>query len=73
MQMGSEFCEVVCDEHGSDGNGEFCGDSDAQLGRVNVLLAPHTSGPRDGPRCGALSLLQKTPHYRGIQHKPLLG
>jgi hypothetical protein len=29
------------------------------------LLAPHTSGPRDVPRCGALSLLQKTPHYRG--------
>ena len=30
-----------------------------------ALLAPHTSGPRDVPRCGALSLLQKTPHYRG--------
>jgi hypothetical protein len=29
------------------------------------LLAPHTSGPRDVPRCGALSLLQKTPHCRG--------
>jgi hypothetical protein len=28
------------------------------------LLAPHTSGPRDVPGCGALSLLQKTPHYR---------
>ena len=29
------------------------------------LLAPHTSGPRDVLRCGALSLLQKTPCYRG--------
>ena len=29
------------------------------------LLAPNTSEPRDVPRCGALSLLQKTPHYRG--------
>jgi hypothetical protein len=29
------------------------------------LLAPHTSGPRDVPRCGALSFLKKTPHYRG--------
>jgi hypothetical protein len=28
-------------------------------------LAPYISGPRDVPRCGALSLLQKTPHYRG--------
>ena len=27
--------------------------------------APHTNGPRDVPRCGALSLLKKTPHYRG--------
>jgi hypothetical protein len=26
---------------------------------VSDLLAPHTSGPRDVPRCGALSLLQK--------------
>jgi hypothetical protein len=30
-----------------------------------ALLAPHTSGPRNVPRCRALSLLQKTPHYRG--------
>ena len=29
------------------------------------LLAPHTTGPRDVPRCGALSLLQKTLHNRG--------
>jgi hypothetical protein len=28
-------------------------------------LAPHTSGPRDVPRCGALSLLQKPLQYRG--------
>ena len=30
------------------------------------LLKLHTSGPRDVPRCGALSLLQTTPHYRGV-------
>jgi hypothetical protein len=36
-----------------------------QSSRYLVLLAPHTSGPRDVPRFGALSLLQKTPHYRG--------
>jgi hypothetical protein len=29
------------------------------------LLAPHISVPRDVPRCGALSLLQKTLYYRG--------
>ena len=27
--------------------------------------APHTNGPRDVPRCGALSLLQKTLHHKG--------
>jgi hypothetical protein len=35
-------------------------------------LAPHTSGPRDVPRCGALSLLQKDAALQGgIQQKPL--
>jgi hypothetical protein len=28
---------VVCDEHGIGGNGEYCGDNDAQLGRISVL------------------------------------
>jgi hypothetical protein len=27
--------------------------------------APHTHGPRDVPRCGALSLLQQPLHYKG--------
>jgi hypothetical protein len=36
------------------------------------LLALHTSGPRDVPRCGALSLLQKDAALQGgIQQKPL--
>ena len=36
------------------------------------LLAPHTSGPRDVPRCGALSLLQKDAALQGgVQQKPL--
>ena len=30
-----------------------------------LLLAPHTSGPRDVPRCGALSLLQKDAALQG--------
>jgi hypothetical protein len=29
-------------------------------------LAPHTNGPRDVPRSGALSLLQKTRTTRGV-------
>jgi hypothetical protein len=34
--------------------------------------APHTNGPRDFPRFGALSLLQKL-QYSGIQRNSLLG
>jgi hypothetical protein len=36
-----------------------------QQATAKKKLAPHTSGPRDVPGCGALSLLQKTLHYRG--------
>jgi hypothetical protein len=32
---------------------------------LRVLLAPHTSGPRDVPRCGALSLHQKDAAIQG--------
>jgi hypothetical protein len=35
--MGTEFWEVVCDEHGSGGSGESCVDSDAHFGRINVF------------------------------------
>jgi hypothetical protein len=39
---------------------------------TRILLAPHTSGPRDVPRCGALSLLQKDAALQGgIQQKSL--
>jgi tubulin beta len=59
-QMGTKFLEVICDDHGIGGDGLYCGDNDAQLGRINVFLAPHTNGTRDVPRFGALSLLQKS-------------
>jgi len=28
---------MVCDDHGIGGSGEYCGDNDAYLGRINVL------------------------------------
>jgi tubulin beta len=34
--MGTEFWEVVY-EHGIGGSGEYCGNNDAQLDRINVL------------------------------------
>jgi hypothetical protein len=57
----AKFWEVLCDEHGIGGGGYYCGNSDAQLGCINVFLAPHTNGPRDLNRCGALSSLHKSP------------
>jgi hypothetical protein len=36
--MDTQFLEVLCDEHGTGGgSGEYCGDDDAQLDRINVL------------------------------------
>ena len=32
---------------------------------ARFFLAPHTSGPRDVPRCGTLSLLQKDAALQG--------
>jgi tubulin beta len=36
-QMGTKFWVVVCNEHGIGGSGEYCGDNDAHLDRINVL------------------------------------
>jgi tubulin beta len=36
-QMGTNFFQVVCDEHGIGGSGEYCGANDAHLDRTNVL------------------------------------
>jgi hypothetical protein len=35
--MGAEFWEVVCDENGIGGSGEYCGDNGAQLDCINVF------------------------------------
>jgi tubulin beta len=36
-QIGTMLWEVVCDEYGIGGDGEYCGYNDAQLDRINVL------------------------------------
>jgi hypothetical protein len=38
-----EILEVVCDEHGI-GGGEYCGDNDSHLGRINVLYHESSGG-----------------------------
>jgi tubulin beta len=40
---------VLCEEHGIGGDGEYCGDNDAQLGRNNVFYH-EASGDKYVPR-----------------------
>ena len=40
-------------------------DGDFEYEHSEQDRALHTNGPRDVPRCRALSLLQKTLHYKG--------
>jgi tubulin beta len=42
--MGTEFQEVLCDENGIGGDGGYCGDNDAQLGRMNVFYYEASGG-----------------------------
>jgi tubulin beta len=37
IQMGAKYWELVCDETGIGSDSEYCGDNDAQPGRINVL------------------------------------
>jgi tubulin beta len=43
-QMGTRSWEVVCDEHGIGGDGEYCGGNDVQLGRINVFYHQASGG-----------------------------
>jgi hypothetical protein len=42
--MGTKLREVVCDEHGIGGGGEYFGKNDAQLDRINVLYHEASGG-----------------------------
>ena len=35
--MGIFFWDLVCDENGIGGSGEYCGDNDAHLDRISVI------------------------------------
>jgi tubulin beta len=48
-QTGDKFWEVVCDEHGIGGSGEYSGDKDAHLDRIN-LFYHEASGGKYVPR-----------------------
>jgi len=43
-QIGAKFWEVIADEHGIDGNGNYNGDNDIQLERINVYFNEANGG-----------------------------
>jgi hypothetical protein len=49
-QMGTMFREVMCDENGIGGSGDYCGDSDAHLGLINVLYHEALGGKCDADK-----------------------
>jgi tubulin beta len=53
--MGIKFWKVVCNENGIGGGGEYCGDVDAQLGRINVFYH-EASGGKYFPRALLMNL-----------------
>jgi len=54
-QIGAKFWEVICGEHGIDQTGEYQGDNDNQLERINVYYNEATGG-RYVPRCILMDL-----------------
>ncbi|OAE20114.1 hypothetical protein AXG93_3818s1120 [Marchantia polymorpha subsp. ruderalis] len=54
-QIGAKFWEVICDEHGINPSGEYRGDSDLQLERINVYYH-EASGGRYVPRAVLMDL-----------------
>ena len=51
--------QVICDEHGIDPTGTYCGDSDLQLERINVYFN-EASGGEDAV-CAVFSLFMPNP------------
>eukprot|EP00467_Chlorarachnion_reptans_P020655 CAMPEP_0114533860 /NCGR_PEP_ID=MMETSP0109-20121206/27494_1 /TAXON_ID=29199 /ORGANISM="Chlorarachnion reptans, Strain CCCM449" /LENGTH=174 /DNA_ID=CAMNT_0001717159 /DNA_START=57 /DNA_END=577 /DNA_ORIENTATION=- len=54
-QVGSKFWEVICDEHGVATNGNYSGEEDLQLERINVYFN-EASGGRYVPRAILMDL-----------------
>jgi hypothetical protein len=54
-QMGTKFWKMVCDEYGVGGNGEFFGDNDSHLGRINVFYHDALGGRSCPARCFSTS------------------
>jgi hypothetical protein len=58
---------VFCDEHGIGGDGEYCGDDDAQLDRINVFYRMVLSSEFTTKAAKKLELIQTQ-----LAQKPML-
>jgi tubulin beta len=58
-QIGTKFWKLFCDESGFGGDGEYCGDNEAQLGRIDVFYH-EASGVKYVPRTVLFSLVRDT-------------
>jgi hypothetical protein len=63
--MGTKFWEVVCDEHGIAGSGEYRGDNDAHFGRIDVIYHEALSG-----KCDAENILNHTRGKKKLGQRP---
>jgi hypothetical protein len=54
-QMDTQLREVVCDEHGIGGGGEYCGGNDAKIGRISVLYHGPRAASTFPARCSSTS------------------
>jgi hypothetical protein len=54
-QMDTKIWELVCDENGIGGEGVYCGDNDAQLGRINVFRTRPRAASTFPARCSSTS------------------
>ncbi|KAI8799766.1 beta-tubulin, partial [Cladochytrium replicatum] len=55
-QIGAKFWEVVCDEHGIDGSGNYIGDNPLQLERMNVYFDEGAHSKQFVPRAVLVDL-----------------
>jgi hypothetical protein len=63
--MGTYLWEVMCDEHGIGGGGEYYGDNDAHLGSINVFYHESLGG-----KCDAYNLVNHTRGHK-LSQRPL--
>jgi hypothetical protein len=53
IQIGTEILKVLCDESGIGGDGEYCGDNDSKLDRINVPSTRPRAASKYHARCSS--------------------